>query len=159
MAHRPISFRPLGAALKGILAVGPILMLLTSALHLRETVGLIVLVLSAGALVGVVFGLGVRISETRTYFVVSLLPFWRSRIRKTEVASVGVEEVRPFEDFGGWGIKGRSRRKGLLYSAGGSTVVALTTIDGRRYLASVRADDASRIAAAIQDAAGVVHPS
>jgi hypothetical protein len=149
-----MSFHPMDATLKGILVLGPAIMALVSALHLDAVAGFVILALSVAALGGVIFGLGVRISDARDHIVLSLVPFWRSRLPKNLIAIVELDEIRPFEDFGGWGIKGQPRKKGLLYSAGGTTVLRFVLTDGRCYLASIPDREASAILATVVGAQG-----
>ncbi|WIB32760.1 hypothetical protein [Curtobacterium sp. MCSS17_005] len=56
-------------------------------------------------------------------------------------------DVRPMEDFGGWGIKGRSRRDGLLLAADGQRAVRIARLNGQVFLAT--SDDADGVASAI----------
>lgn len=49
---------------------------------------------------------------------------------------------REIARHGGWGVKGSAKsKKGLLYSAGGSSAIVLKLNDGRRYLVGCDADD------------------
>lgn len=64
--------------------------------------------------------------------------FWRTIPYRT-IASVDPVRIDPMRDYGGWGIKGKSRsEKGLLFSGGGHHGVMITTLDGRRYVATSR---------------------
>ena len=94
-------------------------------------------------MVGIAFFSGVRVRAGTTSVSVSLVPFWVFRIPIERISSITVETVRPFEDFGGWGIKGSHKKRGILLSAGEDRAVVFRLDDGRTYLAAVgdRADE------------------
>lgn len=142
---RTISFRPFNAGLRAMLFIGPALLVLVGLLNVESPAGWIAIMVAAVVLVVVTFLSGVRIRADQTAVAVSLVPFWRKRMRWSDIASVDVEEVRPFEDFGGWGIKGSQKREGILLSAGETRSVKFTLADGRRYLVAV-GDGADEVA-------------
>jgi hypothetical protein len=66
-------------------------------------------------------------------------PIFRRTIPFHEIASVETMKIDPMRDYGGWGIKGKSRsEKGMLFSAGGQHGLMITARDGRRYVATAR---------------------
>ena len=93
----------------------------------------------------------VAIIATRTTVWLIAVPFWAVRIKKVDIASVASVDVRPLEDFGGWGIKGASRRKGLLLAASGQRAIQISRTNGQVFLAT--SDDAERTVSAIGVAA------
>ncbi|CAH0162704.1 PH domain-containing protein [Microbacterium sp. Bi128] len=131
---RTIARRPFDAPLRAILFVGPAILLLVGILNVDTPAGAVVVLLAVVVLMVITFFSGVRLRAGERGVAVSLVPFWGRRLRWEQIARVDVEEVRPFEDFGGWGIKGSQRRHGILLSAGETITVRLTTTDGRRYL-------------------------
>lgn len=54
----------------------------------------------------------------------AIAPLPLTQILFSNVEEVGIEEVKPFADFGGWGIKGTSKRR--LYGFSGNTAVVIT---------------------------------
>jgi hypothetical protein len=147
-----IANRRFNAPLRAILFVGPAILLLVGVLNVNTPAGAMVVLAAIVVLVVVTFFSGVRLRAGKEGVAFSLVPFWGKRLRWGEVASVDVEEVRPFEDFGGWGIKGSHKRHGLLLSAGETTTVRITTTDGRRYLVGV-GDAASDAVEAVRELA------
>lgn len=87
-----------------------------------------------------------------------LVPFWRTRLRSTEVAGVALVRVDAFAEYGGWGIRGRAgSERGRLYSAGGTHAVRLRTHDRRSFvIAFPDRGEAERARAAV---AAVMNPS
>lgn len=129
-----------------MLFVGPAILVLVGLLNVNSPGGWIAIVVAGMVLVVVTFFSGVRIRADESAVSIALVPFWGKRMRWSDISSVEIEEVRPFEDFGGWGIKGSQKREGLLLSAGETRSVKFTLTDGRRYLVAVGdgADDAAR---------------
>jgi len=121
-----------------------------SALHVGDIGGRIGLVLSAVALVAVLRACGSTIRIDRAHLTLGFSPFWRSRLPRSRIIDITTVTVRPWEDFGGWGIKGSPRRKGLLYSAGGSEAIRVHLCDGRVYLASVRPGTSAEVLGQLQ---------
>jgi len=126
--------KPFNGGLRGILFVGPALLLLVAVFNVGDVIGWLVLVLAVALLLVVAFGSGVRIKADEDAVVIGLFPFFRKRLARDSIARIYAEEVRPFEDFGGWGVKGSARKNGLLLSAGETEVVGIELVDGRRYL-------------------------
>ena len=100
--------------------------------------GLVVGALLAGIPLSLALLSGAAIKLDRRSVWIGFVPFYFRRLSFESIARVDVTRVAPFEDFGGWGIKGRSRRRGLLLSAGGTEVIAFEMVDGRRYLVSAQ---------------------
>jgi hypothetical protein len=146
-----ISFHRLETGLLVLVAVGPAVLIVVSALHLDSVGGVIALIASAMALAVVVRRCGARIRSTSTHLVLGFSPFWRSRLGRDDIARVDAVTVRPLQDYGGWGIKGRPRRKGLLYSAGGEEAIKVELTDGRVYLASVRTGSSEAVCGRIDE--------
>jgi hypothetical protein len=112
------------------------------------------ILLGSGLLAGVVAITLPAVAVVATERAVWLVgvPFWAVRIPWHRVADVSSTEVRPVEDFGGWGIKGSSRRRGLLFAASSTAAVRIGTHDGRQFLATCNAPD--QIAALLTERAG-----
>lgn len=67
--------------------------------------------------------------------VIGLVPFWRTRLRRTEIAEATLVQIDAFAEYGGWGIKGSARsERGRLYSVGGRVALRLRTLDGRTFV-------------------------
>ncbi|MBZ4488496.1 hypothetical protein LQ938_14970 [Microbacterium sp. cx-55] len=132
-----IAHRRFSAPLRAVLFVGPAILLLVGVLNVRTPAGAVVVLVAIAMLIVVTFFSGVRLRAGQAGVAFSLVPFWGKTLRWTHIAAIDVEEVRPFEDFGGWGIKGSQKRHGILLSAGETTAVRITTTDGRRYLVGV----------------------
>jgi hypothetical protein len=143
---RTIAYRPFDTSLRAILFVGPAILLLVGLLNVDSVAGWIVAGAAAAVLVIITFFSGVRVRADETSVAVSLVPLWGKRLRWSDLESIDVEEVRPFEDFGGWGIKGSQKKHGILLSAGDTRSIKFTLADGRRYLVSLGdgADAAAR---------------
>lgn len=129
-----------------MLFIGPAIIVLVGLLNVDSIGGWIAIIGAGVILVVVTFFSGVRIRADETAVSISLAPFWGKRMRWSDITAVDIKEVRPFEDFGGWGIKGSQKREGLLLSAGETRSVKFTLRDGRRYLVAIGdgADDAAR---------------
>lgn len=134
---RTIAYRPFDTSLRAILFGGPAILLFVGLLNVDSVAGWIVAGAAVAVLVIITFFSGVRIRADDTSVAVSLVPFWGKRLRWSDVESIAVEEVRPFEDFGGWGIKGSQKRHGILLSAGDTRSVKFSLSDGRRYLVAL----------------------
>lgn len=76
-------------------------------------------------------------------------PFTRRTIALADVVSVAAVTYRPVREYGGWGVKGWSRRK-LAYNVSGNRGVLLTLVDGRTVLLGSRRPD--ELAAALETA-------
>lgn len=149
---RTLARRPFHAPLRAILFVGPAIILLMGVLHVDTAAGAIVVLFAVVLLVGVTFFSGVLLRAGERGVSFSLVPFWGRRLRWEQLARVDVEELRPLEDFGGWGIKGSQRRSGILLSAGDLRTVRLTATDGRRYLVGL-GDEADAVFLALRESA------
>jgi hypothetical protein len=147
-----ISFHRLDLRLRLIVAAGPTVVLTVTAFHLNAVGGVIAFAGCATLLAVIVSHAGVAITRVDKRIRIGFIPFWFVTLSFAGIDHVSAEEVRPFEDFGGWGIKGRSRKKGLLFSSGGSSAVAFSMLDGRRYFASVTPGTAAAIAVKINAA-------
>lgn len=73
-------------------------------------------------------------------------PFVRRTITFDQVAAVEAVTYRPLREYGGWGIKGWSRRK-IAYNVRGDRGARITLVDGRTVLLGSRRPD--ELAAAI----------
>lgn len=78
-------------------------------------------------------------------------PFMRRTIRLDSVAAVDAVTYNPLRDYGGWGIRGWSRRK-VAYNISGDRGVLLTLADGATVLlGSQRPEElAAAVRAALQ---------
>jgi hypothetical protein len=75
-------------------------------------------------------------------------PFIARTLRLDDVVAAESVTYRPLREYGGWGIKGWSRRK-IAYNVRGDRGALLTLADGRTVLiGSQRSDE---LAAAIRD--------
>jgi hypothetical protein len=95
----------------------------------------------------VLFAVGrLRVEVHHDSVVIRFRPLATRTILLTDVRSAEAVSYRPLRDYGGWGIKGWSRRK-VAYNVRGHRGVLLTLADGGTVLlGSQRADD---LAAAI----------
>jgi hypothetical protein len=64
---------------------------------------------------------------------IAYFPFLRRRFRFTELASCSPCTYRPFQDYGGWGIRWNPRL-GWIYNVYGNQGVRLTFCDGRQLI-------------------------
>jgi len=108
-------------------------------------IGLIVLMFIAPAV-------GIVATRDAVWFVA--VPFWAVRIDLADISAVDGVEVRPLEDFGGWGVKGASRRRGLLLAADGHRAVRIARTNGQVFLAT--SSDAEAVVILIRSAAATV---
>jgi hypothetical protein len=70
---------------------------------------------------------------------VGLAPFWRTRLRRRQIADVAIVHIDTYGDYGGWGIKGSARSsKGRLYSVGGETALRVLMRDQRTFLVAFK---------------------
>lgn len=96
------------------------------------------------------FLMGVFVRLHAGHVIVGCMPVYWVRMPVEAVHDVQVVEVRPWEDYGGWGVKGSAHTPtGLLFSAGGSEAVSLATTDGRHYLVSAK--DCKAVAGQLRD--------
>ncbi len=118
--------------------------------------GAILLVFLVGVLVPVGFlTVHLDVAVDAAGVQVRFFPLTRRTIPLDAIARVEARRYRPVAEYGGWGIKGWSRRK-VAYNVRGDMGVDLTLRDGRTVLlGSQHADD---LAAAIDRAAGGAQP-
>jgi hypothetical protein len=131
-----LSYHRFGKGLRALLLAPAVVVASLVATTERTTSGRVVAVVLLALPAGVALFSGTLLRASGDRLTLGFVPFYVTRLRWDEVAEVAVADVRPFEDFGGWGIKGSSKGAGLLLSAGGSRVVSVRTTDGRRYLLS-----------------------
>jgi len=109
------------------------------------------IVVGVTAIVGlglpVLFALGrLRVEVHSDRVVVRFRPLTTRTILLSDVRSAEAADYRPLRDYGGWGIKGWSRRK-VAYNVSGHRGVLLTLADGCTVLLGSQRADA--LAAAI----------
>ncbi|MFV0461463.1 MAG: hypothetical protein ACK5MT_22140 [Actinomycetales bacterium] len=131
-----LSFQPLDRSLKILILAGALPLALIVALYEGTVGGAVAALIIALLPLGIAFLSGTTIATDGSRIAVGFRPFYRKRFPVSETTEVDVVSVRAFEDFGGWGIKGKASGKGLLLSSGGEQVVEFTLSDGRRYLVS-----------------------
>jgi hypothetical protein len=79
------------------------------------------------------------------------IPFTKREIPLADVVAAEARTYRPIREYGGWGIRGWSRRR-MAYNVSGNRGVAIDLVDGRHVLiGSQRADE---LAVAIGTATG-----
>lgn len=147
-----LSWQRFNIGLRLVLCGGPALVCMFSIAEFPQASGWWMLGIGAGVLLLTVVVPAVGIIATHNSVWFLAVPFWVVRIRRVDIASVTTVDVHPLEDFGGWGIKGSSRRKGLLLAADGQRAVRIARGNGQVFLAT--SDDAERAATAIGVAAG-----
>ena len=107
--------------------------------------------LVAGAAVGLhelVGGLTVRVQETGLLLHLGSVPIIRRRVPFEEILSTESVRYRPVVEFGGWGVRGRGKRK--AWTARGDRAVALELTGGRQLL--VGSDHPQRLEGRIRSA-------
>jgi uncharacterized membrane protein (DUF441 family) len=111
-----------------------------------------------GALVAALVGVGVpvlfavarlRVEVEADRIVVRFRPFTTRTIGLDTVDRIESVTYRPLREYGGWGIKGWSRRK-VAYNVRGTRGVLVTLVDGRTVL--LGSQDPEAMAAAIRTA-------
>ena len=148
-----LSWQRFNIGLRLILCGGPVLVCVFSMAEFPKASGWWMLGIGAGVLLLTLVVPAVGILATRNSVWLLAVPFWVVRIRIVEIASVTIVDVRPLEDFGGWGVKGSSRRKGLLLAADGQRAVRITRENGQVFLAT--SENAERAASTIAVAAQI----
>lgn len=146
-----LSWQQFDIGLRLVLCGGPVLVCVFSIAELPGASGWWMLGIGAGVLLLTLVVPAVGIIATRNSVWLLAVPFWVVRIRTVEIASVSTVDVDPLADFGGWGIKGSSRRNGLLFAADGQSAVRITRRNGQVFLAT--SDNAEEAATAIGTAA------
>ena len=144
---RVLSWQRFDIGLRLILCSGPVLICVFSLAEFPEASGWWMLGIGTASIVLMLSTPAVAIVATRNAVWLIAAPFWGVRVKIDDVASVASADVRPMEDFGGWGIKGRSRRGGLLLAADGQRAVRIARLNGQVFLAT--SDDADGVASAI----------
>lgn len=147
-----LSWQRFNIGLRLILCGGPLIVCVFSIAEFPSASGWWMLVAGFGATVLALIVPAVGIVATRESVWFLAVPFWAVRIKKAEIASATAVDVQPLEEFGGWGIKGRSRRNGLLLAANGQRAVRIARANGQVFLAT--SDDAERVATVVSVAAG-----
>lgn len=118
---RVLAFSAFAWPLRLMLLLGPVTILLATIFAMEPSwIRVVAVTAAAGLVVAITFFSGVRVGAGNEAVSLALVPFWRFRLPYRRIASVAVETVRPFEDFGGWGIKGSHKKRGILLSAGGT---------------------------------------
>ena len=79
------------------------------------------------------FWLRLMLEVTTQEVLIRYRPVLRRSIALTEIESFEVRTYSPVREYGGWGIKGWSRRN-VAYNARGNRGVQLTLRDGRRVM-------------------------
>ncbi|SOC88330.1 hypothetical protein SAMN05660766_2033 [Curtobacterium sp. 314Chir4.1] len=148
-----LSWQRFTIGLRLILCGGPALVCVFSIAEFPKASGWWMLGIGAGVLLLTLVVPAVGILATRNSVWLLAVPFWVVRIRIVEIASVTIVDVRPLEDFGGWGIKGSSRRRGLLLAADGQRAVRIRRENGQVFLAT--SGNAERAASTIAVAAEI----
>jgi len=148
-----LSWQRFNIGLRLILGGGPALVCVFSIAEFPKASGWWMLGIGAGVLLLTLVVPAVGILATRNSVWFLAVPFWVVRIRIVEIASVTIVDVRPLEDFGGWGIKGSSRRDGLLLAADGQRAVRITRENGQVFLAT--SENAERAVTTITAAAEI----
>jgi len=146
-----LSWQRFNIGLRLILCGGPLLVCVFSLAEFPQASGWWMLGIGAGLIVLMLTAPAVVITTNSTAVWLIAVPFWAVRIKVDDIASITSVAVRPLEDFGGWGIKGSSRKKGLLLAANGEQAVQVTRGNGQVFLATSDAPE--------QVIAAVVHRS
>jgi hypothetical protein len=144
---RVLSWQRFDVGPRLILCSGPTLICVFSLAEFPEASGWWMLGIGTASIVLMLSTPAVGIIATRNAVWLIAAPFWGVRVKIGDIASVTSADVRPMEDFGGWGVKGRSRRGGLLLAADGQSAVRIARPNGQVFLAT--SDDADGVASAI----------
>jgi hypothetical protein len=131
-----LSWQRFNIGLRLLLCGGPVLVCVFSLAEFPEASGWWMLGIGTGLLALMLVAPAVGIISTRTTVWLLAVPFWAVCIKVADIASVTTVDVHPLEDFGGWGIKGTSRRKGLLLAADGQRAVRIARANGQVFLAT-----------------------
>lgn len=144
---RILSWQRFNIGLRLILCGGPLLVCVFSLAEFPKASGWWMLGIGAGLITQMLTAPAVVITTNSTAVWLIAVPFWAVRIKFDEIASIMSVDVRPLEDFGGWGVKGSSRKKGLLFAANGQQAVRISRDNGQVFLAT--SDDPEQVIAAI----------
>lgn len=142
-----LSWQRFNIGLRLILCGGPLLVCVFSLAEFPQASGWWMLGIGAGLIALMLTAPAVVITTNSTAIWLVAVPFWAVRIKFDDIVSITSVDVRPLEDFGGWGIKGSSRKKGLLLAANGQQAVQITRVNGQVFLAT--SGDPERVIAAI----------
>jgi hypothetical protein len=142
-----LSWQRFNIGLRLILCGGPLLVCVFSLAEFPQAGGWWMLGIGAGLIALMLAAPAVVITTNSTAVWLIAVPFWAVRIGRDDIASITSVDVRPLEDFGGWGVKGSSRKKGLLLAANGQQAVQITRDNGQVFLAT--SDDPEQVIAAI----------
>ena len=142
-----LSWQRFNIGLRLILCGGPLLVCVFSLAEFPKASGWWMLGIGAGLITLMLTTPAVVITTNSTAVWLIAVPFWAVRIKFDDIASTMSVDVRPLEDFGGWGIKGSSRKKGLLLAANGQQAVQITRDNGQVFLAT--SDDPEHVIATI----------
>jgi len=111
----------------------------------------------AGAVVGgaalltrIVGGLTVRVRERSLLVHLGSVPLIRTSISYEDIRTTESVVYRPIAEFGGWGVRGRGRRR--AWTARGDRAVKLALADGREIL--LGSDHPQRLEERIRTVAG-----
>jgi hypothetical protein len=116
----------------------------------KRLVGMVLLGVTAVAVQWLVAGLNVRLY--RDFMVVGLgsSGLISRKVRYEDITSLESVRYHPIREFGGWGVRGTSRKR--IWSARGDEAVVLHLVDGR--LLYVGSDHPRRLQERIQAVAG-----
>ncbi len=143
-----LSYQRLDMSLRILMLAGAVPLALVVAAVEQNTGGLVAALLLFCLPLGIALFSGTILRTRKGRLVAGFVPFYWVRLPLDRIERIEVAEVKPFEDFGGWGIKGRSRGRGLLFSAGGTEAVSVRMDDGRHYLVS--SPEADRVVAQLR---------
>lgn len=144
---RILSWQRFNIGLRLILCGGPLLVCVFSLAEFPQASGWWMLGIGVGLIALMLAAPAVVITTNSTAVWLIAVPFWAVRIERDDIASITSVDVRPLEDFGGWGVKGSSRKKGLLLAANGQQAVQITRDNGQVFLAT--SDDPEQVIAVI----------
>jgi len=87
-----------------------------------------------------------RIDETGVYYQFFPFHFKLKRIGWDELKAVEVRKYSPIMEYGGWGIRGLSRksRKGMAFNVSGNMGIQLVLKDGGKLLLGTNMPDKAR---------------
>jgi len=87
-----------------------------------------------------------RIDETGVYYQFFPFHFKLKKIGWDELKAIEVRKYSPIMEYGGWGIRGLSRksRKGMAFNVSGNMGIQLVLKDGGRLLLGTKMPDKAR---------------
>lgn len=117
-----------------VLIFGGILIAITtdeSTSRSERIVGSLILAATLVLLVGLHNWITISPGQVRIGF----FPFYRRTLPLSEIRSVAIVDIRPVQQFGGWGIKGLAKsQNGLLLGGAPPRGLRFETTDDRRYV-------------------------